>query len=152
MKKIITILLLLLVFPTIALAQTYEKSAKLKITDEEVNINDYFNLGSKQLSWSISDPSAATILSNTIMPIKAGKIDITAINNGDKYILHLEITENESTTVTNDKDINQVMQDVKTTNPSTGDGIILLVMVIALSLLTIIFFNYKMQHARFEGE
>ena len=152
MKKMMTLFIILLALPVIVLAQDYEKSAKLKITDEGVNINDYFNLGNKQLNWSISEPSSATILNNIIMPIKVGKIDITATNANDKYILHLEITEDESTTVSNDKDINQVMEDVKVSNPQTGDGILLLLMVVIFSMLTVMFFNYKMQHSRFEGE
>lgn len=150
MKKIIMFILFLMVVPTIVFAQSYEKSVKLKLTDEDVNINEYFNLGNANLRWSISNPSVATLIDNNIMTIKVGLTDITASNNGNDYVLHLEVVNTESTTVSDNKDINQVMQDVKVSNPQTGDEIILLVMVIVFSFLTIIFFRFRMDHGRYE--
>ncbi len=152
MKKIITVLVLLL-FPFIVLAYTNENNAKIIITDNEKSINEYFNLGSDvTTNWSVEDASVASIVNNKIIPIKVGTTDIKSEINGDTYILHLEVTNEETSVVTKNKDINSVMQDVSVTNPKTGDEVVLLAMVILLSFVTIIFFRVRMGHGKYEEE
>ena len=151
MKKIAYFLLILLLIPAVAMAKSYEKNARLRISDDDVSINDYFNLNSSNIRWSISDPSVLAIVDNMIKPIKTGEAEITATSNGDSYILRVEIVDdNYTSTTTEDKDINEVMNDVSANNPQTDDEIELLVLIVVLSLITIIFFKYKMQYGRFE--
>ena len=72
------------------------------------------------------------------------------------YLLRADAVEvvEDGYTSTNDenddKDINEVMNDVKANNPATGDEIELLILVVVLSLITIVFFKFKMQYGRFE--
>lgn len=151
MKRIV-LLLALLVFPACVFAYTNEKSAKIKLTDNEKNINEYFNLEKTNRSWSVEDASVASVVDGTIIPIKVGSTVIKATIGSDTYILNLEVTNEEVAVVTTNKDINSVMKDVNVSNPKTGDEIVLLGLVIILSLLTIIFFKTKMNHGRYEEE
>ena len=141
MKKL---LLLLLLIPAICFAKDYERSVTIKITDDSVNISDYFN-PTTTVRWSIDDPSVLNIVDNKIIPIKVGETFITANTTTDTYKLNITVS-NEKTNVTNtnNKDINQVMSDIDVKNPRTGDEVILLVMVIILSLLVTLFFKSKL--------
>lgn len=141
MKKI---LLLLLLIPAIVFAKDYERSVTIKITDDSVSISEYFNPGTT-VRWNINDPSVLNIVDNKIIPIKVGETYITANTGTDTYKLNITVS-NETTNVVNtdNKDINQVMNDVDVKNPRTGDEVILLVMVIILSLLVTLFFKSKL--------
>jgi hypothetical protein len=151
MKKVY-LLFLLVLFPTLVLAYTNEKSATIKITDNNQMITSFFGIENTSASWSVEDASIASIVDNKIIPIKTGNTDIKTTINSDTYILHLEVVNEEVAVTKSDKDINTVMKDVKVTNPQTGDEIMLLALVIVISFITIVFFKSRMNQGKYEDE
>ena len=148
MKKYL-LYLLILFFPLIVFAEDISRNYEIKITDTDFNINEYFSL-SNYTNWDVSDPSVASVVEGIVIPIKVGKTTIKATINENTYILNIEVINPEKKTMSTDKDINQVMQDVDVKNPQTGDFLILLFMIVGLSLVTAIFLSYNMRHNKFE--
>ena len=151
MKKYFTFLIILLV-PFLVFAQNIEKSYELKVNDTEFNINELFGLDNRSITWNVSDPSVASVVDGTIVPIKAGTTIISTTIEDNKYVLNLEVVNPEKKVVNTNKDINQVMEDVDVKNPKTGDALILLIMIIGLSLMTSLFLSYIMKHNKYEEE
>lgn len=151
MKKYFTFLIILLI-PFLVFAQNIEKSYELKVNDTEFNINELFGLDNRSITWNVSDPSVASVVDGTIVPIKAGTTIISTTIEDNKYVLNLEVVNPEKKVVNTNKDINQVMEDVDVKNPKTGDALILLIMIIGLSLMTSLFLSYIMKHNKYEEE
>lgn len=151
MKKYVAFLLVLLI-PFFVSAQNYNSSKELKVNDTDFNINEYFSITNRNAVWSVEDPSVASVVDSTVIPIKAGTTTITATIGEDSYTLQLEVVNIEKKVVNTNKDINQVMQDVDVENPKTGDAMILLIMIISLSLVTAVFLSYIMKHNKYEEE
>ena len=150
MKKYLTFLVILLI-PFLVYAENIEKNKELVLSDTDFNINEYFSIANNT-SWSITDPSVASVVEGNIVPIKVGNTILTTTINNDRYVLNLEVVNPDRKVVITNKDINQVMADVDVKNPKTGDAMILLMMIIGLSLVTSLFFSTIMKHNKYEEE
>ena len=151
MKKYFAFLLILLV-PFLVFAQDIEKNYEIKVDNTEFSINEFFGITTGNISWNVTDPSVASVVDGTIIPIKAGSTIITTTIQDQRYVLYLTVSNTDKKVVNTNKNINEVMADADVKNPKTGDAMILLITVIALSLITSLFLSYIMKHNRYEEE